>query len=171
VLDRAVARTSRTGAATLRVPAGEHTISLYHPWVGELSWPAIALAPGEVAVLDLVGSGEQWDATVRRREQVDRPAAGTGVLMGRVLCAGARCAAAGVGADGAVPGAAVAVGDGPLVPVAVTDATGRFRLEGVPAGDVEVQIWHPALGQHTENARIAAGAVTVASYAFHDEGP
>lgn len=168
VLDRANARTGDSGATSLRMAPGERTISLFHPLIGELRWPGFALADGEVAILDLVGRGERWDAVLRRRESV-APPGNRSVLMGRVLCAGERCRGLKLGADGGLPGAVVFAGSGPLAPFSVADGDGRFRIEGLPPGPAEVIVWHPNLGEHREPARLSPGAVTVANYAYHEE--
>lgn len=168
VMNVAHVRTSSEGAAGLRLAAGEREIHLYHPWVGEFVWKGIRLQPGEVALLGISGKGSSFEARLQKRERVAPPARGLGILMGRVLCAGERCKAA-LGAEGPVPDAAVSVGEGALAPVAVTDAEGRFRIEGVPVGEQTVDIWHKALGRHSEKTRVAPGAVTVINFAFHDE--
>ena len=168
VMNVANVRTSKEGAAGLRLAAGEREVHLYHPWIGELVWKGIHLEPAEVALLEISGEGSAFEARLQKRERVAPPAKGLGILMGRVLCAGARCKAA-LGAEGPVADAAVSVGGGPLSPVAVTDAEGRFRIEGVPVGDQTVDIWHAALGRHLEKTRVAPGAVTVINFAFHDE--
>ena len=40
--------------------------------------------------------------------------------------------------------------------VAVTDASGAFKITDLPAGDYEVEIWHEKLGKKTEKASIKA---------------
>lgn len=169
ILDFANARSGSDGGVPLRLSPGVRTISMFHPLVGELRWPGFTLDDGEVAVLDLVGRGERWDAVLRRRESVAPPPAGRSALMGRVVCAGSPCRGLTLGADGGVPGAIVFAGPGPLAPLAVTDPDGRFRIEGLPAGPLEVVVWHPNLGEHREASRLTAGAVTVSNYAYHEE--
>lgn len=167
VLDRASGRTGSDGGVPLRVEAGTRAVSLFHPHTGELRWPDIGLEPREVAVLELVGRADQWEATLRRRERVAPPAARRAVLMGRVTCSG-ECGVP-TGAEAGVPGAIVFAGDGPLAPLAATGADGAFRLEDLPAGPLQVVVWHPKLGEHREEAVLASGAVTVVNYAFRGE--
>lgn len=171
VLDRASGRTGADGSVPLRLAAGTLAVTLFHPLVGELRWADITVAPREVAVLELVGHGDAWEATVRRRERVVAPSLRQAVLLGRVTCAGP-CEGVSLGAESGVPGAMVFAGSGPLAPVAplaMTDADGSFRIEGLPAGPISLTVWHATLGEHSEEARLAAGAVTVSTYVFHGE--
>ena len=41
---------------------------------------------------------------------------------------------------------------------AVTDATGSFAMENVPAGTYQVKIWHETLGETVQEVTIEAGA-------------
>jgi plastocyanin len=43
---------------------------------------------------------------------------------------------------------------------AVTDASGAFRIAGVPPGEYAVGVWHERLGARSERVRIRPGAVT-----------
>lgn len=49
----------------------------------------------------------------------------------------------------------VAVLDEPYF--AVTDADGNFSIEGVPAGDYEIEVWHEWLGTHREPVTVKEG--------------
>ncbi len=40
---------------------------------------------------------------------------------------------------------------------AVTDAEGRFSLEGVPAGSYELAVWHETLGMSSQQVTVTAG--------------
>ena len=40
--------------------------------------------------------------------------------------------------------------------VAVTDASGAFKIADIPPGDYEVEVWHETLGKKTEKATIKA---------------
>ncbi len=43
---------------------------------------------------------------------------------------------------------------------ALTDGEGRFRLEGLPAGDFQVKVWHEVLGELAEPVQVSEDAVT-----------
>ena len=40
---------------------------------------------------------------------------------------------------------------------AVTDADGRFTIDGLPPGEYEIEAWHPKLGVRTQKVRVAEG--------------
>ncbi len=44
---------------------------------------------------------------------------------------------------------------------AVTDANGNFSIDGVPAGDYEIEVWQETLGKHREPIKVAEGAQPV----------
>jgi len=44
---------------------------------------------------------------------------------------------------------------------AVTDADGRFAIQGVPAGSYELSVWHELLGARTVKVQVSAEAVEV----------
>jgi hypothetical protein len=44
---------------------------------------------------------------------------------------------------------------------AVTDADGRFAIQGVPAGTYELSVWHELLGARTIKVEVRTGAVEV----------
>ncbi len=48
----------------------------------------------------------------------------------------------------------IVVADSPYY--AVTDANGKFKLEGVPAGSYTVKYWHEKLGEKTQKVTVAA---------------
>ena len=47
---------------------------------------------------------------------------------------------------------------------AVTDSTGSFKLNQVPAGKYKVTAWHPYAGDHTQEILITQGADTNVSF-------
>ncbi|MBI1906267.1 MAG: hypothetical protein HYS20_08545 [Rhodocyclales bacterium] len=49
---------------------------------------------------------------------------------------------------------------------AVTRADGSFTLEDVPAGDYEVKVWHPVLGEQSAKVSVKGGAAAAASFTF-----
>ncbi len=49
---------------------------------------------------------------------------------------------------------------------AVTDATGAFSIEGLPAGDYVLEAWHEELGTQTQNITVAEGAAATADFSF-----
>jgi plastocyanin len=44
---------------------------------------------------------------------------------------------------------------------AVTDADGRFSIAGLPAGEYELEVWHPKLGARTQKVRVGEGAADI----------
>jgi len=50
--------------------------------------------------------------------------------------------------------------------VAVTDETGGFALEGVPAGEHEISVWHPTLGEKKASVSVADGAEATVTIEF-----
>ncbi len=50
----------------------------------------------------------------------------------------------------------VVVTDHPFV--VVTDASGAFKLPGVPAGTYKLEVWHPVLGTQTKDVTVSEGA-------------
>ncbi|MEX2283745.1 MAG: carboxypeptidase regulatory-like domain-containing protein [Gemmatimonadota bacterium] len=48
--------------------------------------------------------------------------------------------------------ASIGVFDDPFF--AVTDADGRFSIDGLPRGDYEIEAWHPTLGLRTQRATV-----------------
>ena len=44
---------------------------------------------------------------------------------------------------------------------AMTDANGNFSIDGVPAGDYEIEVWQETLGKHKEPIKVAEGAQPV----------
>jgi hypothetical protein len=45
-------------------------------------------------------------------------------------------------------------------PAADTDTSGRFKLEGIPAGKHKIQVWHPVLGTQTKEVVVKPGQAT-----------
>lgn len=50
--------------------------------------------------------------------------------------------------------------------VALTDAEGRFRLEGVPAGAFHVAVWHEVLGEQMQPVQLFEGGPTAVDLTF-----
>jgi hypothetical protein len=49
---------------------------------------------------------------------------------------------------------------------AVTDADGRFRIEGLPPGDYELTAWHEVYGETRIGVSIAGADRTEANFRF-----
>ena len=49
---------------------------------------------------------------------------------------------------------------------AVTDTSGEFRIEGLPAGTWEIEAWHERLGTHTASVTVADDETGTANFAF-----
>ncbi len=49
---------------------------------------------------------------------------------------------------------------------AVTDASGRFRIEQVPPGSYQVRVWHERLGEQTKPVVVQEGRVTKVDFAM-----
>lgn len=49
---------------------------------------------------------------------------------------------------------------------AVTDASGAFKVEGLPAGTYEVEAWHEKLGTQSASITVADGETGVADFTF-----
>ena len=49
---------------------------------------------------------------------------------------------------------------------AVTDASGKFSIADLPAGDYEVEVWHEKLGQKTEKVTIPSGGTATVDWSF-----
>ena len=49
---------------------------------------------------------------------------------------------------------------------AVSDPSGTFTIEGVPAGTHTIQAWHEVYGTLTQTVSVEAGAVTVADFTY-----
>ncbi len=47
---------------------------------------------------------------------------------------------------------------------AVTDEHGAFKLTDVPAGDYELKVWHPKLGETTQKVTVKPGAETTVTF-------
>jgi hypothetical protein len=47
---------------------------------------------------------------------------------------------------------------------AITDESGRFKLEGVPAGTYTVQAWQESLGKSTQEVTVSAGGEAKADF-------
>lgn len=47
---------------------------------------------------------------------------------------------------------------------AITDESGKFKLEGVPAGTYTVQVWQEALGKTTQEVTVSAGGEAKADF-------
>lgn len=61
-------------------------------------------------------------------------------------------------------GGAIAVFDHPWF--AVTGEDGSYSLEGLPAGDYVVEVWHETLGTQTQRVSVAEGGQATASFTF-----
>lgn len=53
---------------------------------------------------------------------------------------------------------------------AVTDARGRFRIEGVPAGSYTLKLWHEELGSREVEVEVAAGEVATVDVEYPEPG-
>ena len=49
---------------------------------------------------------------------------------------------------------------------AIVGEDGSFSIDGIPAGEYEVQAWHPTLGRVSETITVAAGGTASASFTF-----
>lgn len=49
---------------------------------------------------------------------------------------------------------------------AVTDASGNFTIEGLPAGDYELEAWHEVLGTQRAKVTVTAGTPVTANWTF-----
>ena len=49
---------------------------------------------------------------------------------------------------------------------AVSDRSGTFSIEGVPAGTQTIQAWHEVYGTLTQTVRVEAGAVTTVDFTY-----
>ena len=49
---------------------------------------------------------------------------------------------------------------------AVTDVSGTFTLDDVPAGAHSIEVWHEEYGVLTESVTVEAGAVTDADFTY-----
>ncbi|MEE8524605.1 MAG: carboxypeptidase regulatory-like domain-containing protein [Thermoanaerobaculia bacterium] len=58
----------------------------------------------------------------------------------------------------------VAVMDHPFF--SVSDASGEYRIEGLPAGEYEIEAWHEKLGTHTSTVTIGDGETGTADFTF-----
>ncbi|MGH7553436.1 MAG: carboxypeptidase regulatory-like domain-containing protein [Longimicrobiales bacterium] len=61
-------------------------------------------------------------------------------------------------------GGAIAVFDHPWF--AVTGEDGSYSLEGLPAGDYVVEVWHETLGTQTQRVTVTEGGQATASFTF-----
>jgi len=52
----------------------------------------------------------------------------------------------------------------------VTDANGKFSIEGLPPGTYEVEAWHEKLGVQTGSATVAAGKAATIDFRFAPPG-
>jgi plastocyanin len=53
---------------------------------------------------------------------------------------------------------------------AVTDASGKFKIEGLPAGEYEIEAWHERLGTQKATVTVTASGEAVADFAFERPG-
>lgn len=49
---------------------------------------------------------------------------------------------------------------------AVTDASGKFAIADLPAGDYEVEVWHEKLGQKVEKVTVPGGAAATVDWSL-----
>ena len=61
-------------------------------------------------------------------------------------------------------GAWIIVADSPYI--AVTDASGSFKIDNVPAGDYTVEIWQEKLGSQTAKVSVKGGSDAKVSASF-----
>ena len=49
---------------------------------------------------------------------------------------------------------------------AVSDADGRFSIDGLPPGEYEIEAWHPKLGTRTQKVKVGEGGLADVVVAF-----
>jgi hypothetical protein len=49
---------------------------------------------------------------------------------------------------------------------AVVDDDGNYKIDGVPAGQYKLVVWHPTLGEQTQEVTVAAKGTAKADFTY-----